>query len=715
MAVIIAGRLLADVHGCRRSRVTEAPPLDVVIPVYFAHAEFRRCLAALVRHTDLARHRVIVVLDGPGQDDARAAVQLLPEADAFRVIENPRRGGFVVSVNRGMAASDRDVILLNSDTEVTAGWAGKMQAAAASDPAVATVTPFSNNATLVSLPRPFEANALPSGYDADAFGRLVESVARRTYKRLPTAVGVCMLIRREALRAVGPFDEERFGLGYGEENDFCMRAARAGFAHVLDDATFVFHAGQRSFGASRPRLAKAAMRALTETHPDYLPRIAAFMKEDPLREERRRVTDALRPKRVDAAPDVPRRVVHVVHGWPPWDRAGTETYARGLAVRQASSREVGVYARVADPVRQRGEATELFDHGARVRLVVNNFTQRDPLSRNAVRDALLAKDFARFLDEQAPALVHVHHLAGHGASLAAVLRARRVPYVYQLQDWWSLCARTNLLDASREACPGPSPARCARCLPLTGIAPSGLWSNLLYRRRASVLRAALGGAAAVMMGSEAIRASFRALGWLGPDAGRVIPYGIEPVGAVVPRAPAAGPLRFATVGSVMPHKGVHVAVAAFRAVAPEAATLDVWGDDHLLPDYARELRGLASPAVRFRGTFEEGAREEVFAGMDVLLAPSLGLESFGLAVAEAQARGVPVVASRRGALVERVTDGIDGALFDPDDPSALPVIVARLAAEPGTVDAWRRALPAVKAMDAHAAEIDAVYASVRTR
>lgn len=683
--------------------------------MYFAHAEFRRCLASLVRHTDLARHRVIVVLDGPGQDQARADVQLSPAAGACLVLQNARRGGFVVSANRGMAASDRDVILLNSDTEVTAGWVEKLQAAAGSDAAAATVTPFSNNATLVSLPRPFEVNALPAGHDADSLARIVEAVSRREYPRLPTAVGVCMLIRRDVLRAIGPFDEERFGLGYGEENDFCMRASRAGFVHLLDDATFVYHAGQRSFGASRPALARAAMRSLTEAHPDYLPRIAAFMKADPLREARQRVVDALRPPRGPAGDGVPRRMVHVVHGWPPGDRAGTETYARGLALRQAASREVSVYARTADAVRERGEATELLDHGARVRLVVNNFTQRDPLSRNAVRDARIAKDFARFLDEEAPELVHVHHLAGHAAGLASVLRARRIPYVYQLQDWWSLCARTNLLDAARRPCPGPEPARCARCLPLTGIAPAALWSNLLYRRRASVLREALAGAAAVVMGSDAIRRSFRDLGWLGPDAGLVIPYGVEPYPPASARPPASRPLRFATIGSVMPHKGAHVAVAAFRAVAPAQATLDVWGDDHLLPDYARELRALASPAVRFRGTFEEGAREDVFAAMDVLVAPSLGLESFGLAVAEAQARGVPVVASRRGALVERVRDGVDGALFDPDDPGALAAEVARLAASPAIVDGWRRALPLPKTMDAHALEIDAVYASLRVR
>jgi glycosyltransferase involved in cell wall biosynthesis len=98
--------------------------------------------------------------------------------------------------------------------------------------------------------------------------------------------------------------------------------------------------------------------------------------------------------------------------------------------------------------------------------------------------------------------------------------------------------------------------------------------------------------------------------------------------------------------------------------------------------------------------------------MDVLIAPSLGLESFGLAVREAQARGVPVVASRRGALAEAVVAGLDGELFEPGDVAGLAALVGRLAQRPETIDAWRRALPAVKRMDEHAAEIDDVYVSV---
>jgi glycosyltransferase involved in cell wall biosynthesis len=236
---------------------------------------------------------------------------------------------------------------------------------------------------------------------------------------------------------------------------------------------------------------------------------------------------------------------------------------------------------------------------------------------------------------------------------------------------------------------------------------------ILYRWRWGLLRRALRDARAVVMGSGFIADSYRELGWLPPTA-RVIPYGVETGAARVPRRAPALPLRWAVIGSVMPHKGVHVAVQAFRAIDPERATLDVWGDTAILPAYTRELQAAASPAVRFRGRFAEERKDAVYAETDVLVVPSLGLESFGLVVHEAIDRGVPVVASRRGALAEAVRDGETGALFAPGRADELRALVERLCAAPELVSRWSAAAAraSIKTMDAHALEIDAVYREV---
>src|SRR6185295_14072678 len=173
----------------------DRPPgaVDIVVPVAGAPEAFSRCLDSLDAHTDLARDRLVVVLDGPQPAATAERIERLrrERPEGVLVLENPQRQGFVAAVNRGLAISDRDVILLNSDTQVTAGWVRKLQAAACSAPEIATVTPFSNSATICSLPRFLEANALPSGWDTDRFARLVEERSRRAYPRLPTGVGVC--------------------------------------------------------------------------------------------------------------------------------------------------------------------------------------------------------------------------------------------------------------------------------------------------------------------------------------------------------------------------------------------------------------------------------------------------------------------------------------------------------------------------------------------
>jgi len=248
----------------------------------------------------------------------------------------------------------------------------------------------------------------------------------------------------------------------------------------------------------------------------------------------------------------------------------------------------------------------------------------------------------------------------------------------------------NLLDAWGRLCSGPGLARCAACRPLTRLP---LLNRALYSYRFALMKDVLRKADALVMGSRFVHQSYIDLGYLRPgDRAFVIPYGVE-LAPRLPREPGrrGKPLRFGAIGSSLPHKGIHMARAAFAGIDPERATLTVWG----------------SPP------FEEERKPGIFAQMDVLIVPSLGLESFGLVAREAMHHGVPVLASRRGALPE-MFDGADehGALFDPEDPAELRAWIERLAAEPEIVDRWAAALPEIKGMEEHAEEIETVYERV---
>lgn len=272
--------------GADKAKVSRAP-VDIIVPLYRNLALSRRCVESVLAHTDMSTARLILINDASPEAALADWCASLASREDTLVITHADNQGFVVSVNTGMALSeDRDVVLLNSDTEVPPGWLQRLATAAASDPRIATLTPFSNNGSICSYPHFCAASALPAGLDLASLDALVAEANRGRLAELPTAVGFCMYIRREALQRCGLFDAERYGRGYGEENDFSMRVAAAGMRNVLCADLFVYHEGGVSFGESRQALMRRAEELLVARYPDYPKLVAAFVASDPLRELR---------------------------------------------------------------------------------------------------------------------------------------------------------------------------------------------------------------------------------------------------------------------------------------------------------------------------------------------------------------------------------------------------------------------------------------------
>ncbi len=204
----------------------------------------------------------------------------------IKLLRNEQNIGFVRTVNRGMALhKDRDVILLNSDTLVFNNWLDRLSSHAASS-GVATVTPFTNNGTICS-DRNFAAT-IPGKLDISfaELDRIAANINKTEHTEIPTGVGFCMYITRSALSVAGLFDEDAFGKGYGEENDFCVRASGLGFENLHAFDIFVFHSGETSFGESSPELKKRGLEVLIKRHPKYLQTINGYIKTDPARLQR---------------------------------------------------------------------------------------------------------------------------------------------------------------------------------------------------------------------------------------------------------------------------------------------------------------------------------------------------------------------------------------------------------------------------------------------
>lgn len=256
--------------------------IDVIIPVYGGVEQTRRCIESALAQKQAAPHEVVVIDDASPEPAIAAYLDGLAREGRILLHRNESNLGFVRSVNRGMALhGDRDVVLLNSDTEVANDWLDRLRAAARSASHVATATPFSNNATICSYPFEGWGGGVPGTLGLAQVDRLFATANAGRTIELPTAIGFCMYIRRECLDQLGLFDAERFGRGYGEENDFCMRALKSGWRHVLAADVFLYHEGSVSFSEERFELTKAATTALLAVHPEYTSRVHEFIKADP--------------------------------------------------------------------------------------------------------------------------------------------------------------------------------------------------------------------------------------------------------------------------------------------------------------------------------------------------------------------------------------------------------------------------------------------------
>ena len=268
-------------------------------------------------------HAEIVVIDdaSPEPEISRYLDQLAAQL-RITLLRNSTNCGFVVSCNRALALHpDRDVVLLNSDTEVAGDWLDRMLSCAAAHPQAASISPFSNNATLCSYPRTGESNSLPAGESLAALDDLFKSVNRDLSVPVPTTVGFCMYMRRSVLDQIGLLDEEAFGRGYGEENDWCLRATAAGYSHLLCADVFVYHRGEVSFGADASPGKRQSQAIIDARYTHYSSDIATHFAEDPARPMRRAVDIA----RLSASA-LPR-ILFVTHDW----GGGTEKHVRDLA------------------------------------------------------------------------------------------------------------------------------------------------------------------------------------------------------------------------------------------------------------------------------------------------------------------------------------------------------------------------------------------------
>jgi GT2 family glycosyltransferase/glycosyltransferase involved in cell wall biosynthesis len=654
-------------------------PVAVVVPVHRGARETMACLRDVIRTAPDAA--LIVVDDASPEPALVAALDALAGSGAARLLRSSRNLGFPGAANLGVRAAlaldpPRDVVLLNSDTRLPPGWLDRLRAAVHAHPDIGTATPLSNDGSLASYPDPAGGNPAPTGRDLSRLARLAARANPGVVVEVPTGVGFCLYLRRECLAATGLLREDVFAQGYGEENDFCLRATRLGWRHVVVPGAYVAHVGGRSFGTARAALLERNLEVLERLHPGYRERIAAWHAADPLGPARRRLDRERWDAR--AAPGA-GAVVLVTHA----EGGGVE---RCVTDRAAALLRLGHEPILLRPARDRPGVARVDAAG------FPNLLFRLPDERAAL---------AAVLRPRRPAWLEVHHLLGHDPSIRALAADLAIPTEYRLHDYAAFCPRLTLTAADGRYCGEPAVSGCVACVAAHGGRLREAIDPAALRARSA---ADLAAARRVVVPSADMAAR---IGRHFPGLSvTVAPHEPDPVaraGAGAGASAAAGPgeRRVLVVGGIGRAKGFDVLLACARDAAARRLDLRFAVVGHTLDDEALFETG----RVDITGPYREGEAAALIAeqGACVGFLPSLWPETWCFALSEMLAAGLPVLAFDIGAQADRIRVAGQGWLLPLGAPAATingilhslrPDVTKRLAVRPNVMQT--ASIPAVR-------------------
>ena len=327
---------------------------------------------------------------------------------------------------------------MNSDTIVTNKWLQKLFIAAYSNNRIGTVTPVSNNSGAFSVPN-HGFNKICDDFTLDEMANLVEKSSKQISMSAPTGNGFCMYIKREVINDIGLFDED-FGKGYGEENDFCMRASNSGWINVVDDSTYIYHKNAASFSDSKKELIDKNRKLLSIKHPDYSSKVNDFLNSKELKFIRNNIKDKL--KSSDNESYKKRRILYVMHD----GSGGTRLTSEDLM--KIVSEKLECYFLTSNQ-----EKLRLFKFENSKLNLIETYT----VKKCFVEDEFLKEyrnAYFNILIKYCIDIVHIRHLIKHTFDLPYVAKKLEIPVVLSFYDFYFICPCYTLLNEEHNYCGG---------------------------------------------------------------------------------------------------------------------------------------------------------------------------------------------------------------------------------------------------------------------
>jgi len=430
----------------RNDRLTRQ--VTVIVPVYLANEEGIRVFRLLLDSLSLSYSQVNPLLNFIFLDDCSPLQDVemylreynMLERNDVRLIINKENLGFVKTVNAGFAltGSQSDVVILNSDTEIHGPVFEILQNNCFRYKDIASVTPLSNRAVLSSLV------CWPEGYDSvfniepsRAAQIVFETGLKMPNNYVPTGHGFCMYMSKEALELTGGFDAEKFGQGYGEENDWSVRTIKAGYRHLISTECYVHHHESRSFGNDQKDMLKKKNAAiLSQLHQNYDFWVLHYLKNDPLKNHRK-VLQLFLLEEIKRQKQL-KTICFFLHDSFNNPYGGVQRYTRQLISHLQNYGLMEVL--VISPTELESDFYEIYFQQEEKKGVIEHLDVSSLLN--------ILEKFEKRID-----YIHLHNTFGVNENLLNwIKRADGIKKLYSVHDYALFCLNPFLLDKNEQFC-----------------------------------------------------------------------------------------------------------------------------------------------------------------------------------------------------------------------------------------------------------------------
>lgn len=615
--------------------------VDIIVPIYNGYDYLVKLFPTLLRTS--MKTRIILVDDK--SPDARVheiEKEFAAEHDNVIILENPENYGFVKSVNNALSQTTNHVALVNTDTELPSGWLERLMRPIFVEENVGSTTPYTNSGTIFSFPDFCYNNEIYRGLSVEEIDDVFKRIRPR-YTQAPTGVGFCMGMNRNAIAEIGTLDYETFSKGFGEENDWCQRAEKAGYRNVHVENLFVYHKHGGSFSSEeKAALLEHNVAIVNKRYPNYSFDVSRYIAKD-ANKDIRQVAQMLLDMKMKGHNSI-LTFDHNLGG-------GATEYLNGKIKKHIESGDAFTVIRYN---LSSNDYMFIFEsHGFKKQYVFRDITELQKLGMYFSFDVIYINELVTY-----PVLTQVFE------EIVKFAKSQGAKLVMLMHDYFAICPSINLLNEDGIYCDFPAKKECDFCFKLKHL--DSVFQCADVKEWQSRWKTFLDECDEIRCFSEDTKKRMTAVYGDSP-AYTLVPHSVDYLFPINMEYKRTSTINIGLIGTMTLHKGREVVKDMLKEI--EAEKLDV-----NIVLIGAEQETVLGNMKHFRQTGRYRAEELpqlIYENdIDMFLIPSVWPETFSYTSEELMQMGLPVACFDIGAPAERIgrydkgliIPGIDGKL-----------------------------------------------------